>query len=582
MFTFKAFAKKLSKKICFGVLVYSVFKFSFILHAQDRIITIDLAQELGPIRLTVGTNGGPISLFKPNVSYNNLYHTLGVQAIRTHDYYGPCDWSTIFPNWLANTNDPSSYNFGSTDTVIANIINNGFKVLFRLGPSWRGKNPAFTNDPPGTIRDGSAKIIHVADTTDFKKFAEICKHIIMHYNDGWANGFHYNINHWEVWNEPSLSSQFWSGTSLQFQQMFVIVLKTLKAYNPNLQLGGPGQEGNVSLQYERNLIVYCQINNTPLDFYSYHSYGGEKEYITPWRIASRALDIRSLLDNSGYQNTKIVCDEFNAGVNEWNFSNSGRGAAFHASALAYMVFNGLDAGYNYRSDDHPLGFITNTGVLKIAGESYKAWKILTALPIRVSSSGSDTLGFTVIATKDSAQQMIRILISNYPSNAQNLKMHVTNLSVPNGTKWSYTCRAIDDTHRLILTDSTVRIVSARTLSSDFIIPSGAVYLFELKRVSETDIQPMDLLIPQNPFLYQNYPNPFNPVTKISWQSPVDGHLTLKVFDILGNEVATLVDEFRPSGSYEVDFNANQLSTGVYFYKLQSGSFVETKKMILIK
>ncbi len=83
-------------------------------------------------------------------------------------------------------------------------------------------------------------------------------------------------------------------------------------------------------------------------------------------------------------------------------------------------------------------------------------------------------------------------------------------------------------------------------------------------------------------LYQNYPNPFNPTTKISWQSTVSSWQSLKVYDVLGNEVATLVNEEKPAGSYEVNFDAEGLSSGIYFYKLQAGSFVETKKMILLR
>ncbi len=97
------------------------------------------------------------------------------------------------------------------------------------------------------------------------------------------------------------------------------------------------------------------------------------------------------------------------------------------------------------------------------------------------------------------------------------------------------------------------------------------------------------LIPTEFVLYQNYPNPFNPSTKISWQSPVGSYQTLKVYDVLGNEVATLVDEYRVAGIYEIDFDASSLSSGVYFYRIaihsdkhQSGSFVETKKMILLR
>ncbi len=83
-------------------------------------------------------------------------------------------------------------------------------------------------------------------------------------------------------------------------------------------------------------------------------------------------------------------------------------------------------------------------------------------------------------------------------------------------------------------------------------------------------------------LNQNYPNPFNPSTKISWQISVGGHQTLKIYDVLGNEVVTLVDEYKPAGSYEIDFNAIELNSGVYFYKLISGTYSETRKMMLIK
>jgi photosystem II stability/assembly factor-like uncharacterized protein len=88
-------------------------------------------------------------------------------------------------------------------------------------------------------------------------------------------------------------------------------------------------------------------------------------------------------------------------------------------------------------------------------------------------------------------------------------------------------------------------------------------------------------------LYQNYPNPFNPSTKISWQSPVGSWQTLKIYDVLGNEVATLVDEYKPAGKYEVEFNSYSgegwnLASGIYFYQLKTRSFIETKKMILFK
>ena len=83
-------------------------------------------------------------------------------------------------------------------------------------------------------------------------------------------------------------------------------------------------------------------------------------------------------------------------------------------------------------------------------------------------------------------------------------------------------------------------------------------------------------------LEQNFPNPFNPSTEISYQLPVSGDITLKVYDILGSDIATLLDEYKPAGKYEVEFNATNIPSGVYFYQLKAGDFIQTKKMILMK
>ncbi|GIK59529.1 MAG: hypothetical protein JETCAE03_06600 [Ignavibacteriaceae bacterium] len=83
-------------------------------------------------------------------------------------------------------------------------------------------------------------------------------------------------------------------------------------------------------------------------------------------------------------------------------------------------------------------------------------------------------------------------------------------------------------------------------------------------------------------LEQNYPNPFNPSTVISYQLPVVSNITLKVYDILGSEVITLVNEQQEPGYYEVQFNAANIASGMYVYRLQAGDFISVKKMLLIK
>jgi len=90
------------------------------------------------------------------------------------------------------------------------------------------------------------------------------------------------------------------------------------------------------------------------------------------------------------------------------------------------------------------------------------------------------------------------------------------------------------------------------------------------------------LVADDFYLEQNYPNPFNPSTSIQYRVSSISNVSLKVYDVIGNEVATLVNEEKSAGSYEVNFNAAGLSSGIYFYKLQAGSLVETKKMILLK
>jgi hypothetical protein len=102
------------------------------------------------------------------------------------------------------------------------------------------------------------------------------------------------------------------------------------------------------------------------------------------------------------------------------------------------------------------------------------------------------------------------------------------------------------------------------------------------QIITTDIEDTKDIFPLTPLLEQNYPNPFNPTTIINYQISELSFVTLKVYDVLGNEIATLVNEEKPIGSYEVKFDASSLPSGVYFYRLQAGSFVETKKMVLLR
>ncbi len=106
------------------------------------------------------------------------------------------------------------------------------------------------------------------------------------------------------------------------------------------------------------------------------------------------------------------------------------------------------------------------------------------------------------------------------------------------------------------------------------------YLGDSKTTSSTDNN--DKIIPSSFNLFQNYPNPFNPNTVIKWEQPANSHVLLKVYDLLGREVATLVNEEKAAGNYKVTFDAKNLANGVYFYSLKAGNYSSVKKMILLK
>lgn len=160
-----------------------------------------------------------------------------------------------------------------------------------------------------------------------------------------------------------------------------------------------------------------------------------------------------------------------------------------------------------------------------------------------------------------------------------------------GTDWHHLGRGISQSNNFISVATVFSLLPAPeglyiggqfTHAGDKYSNMIALYTdFTTTSAEVTNLNPLEFK------LFQNYPNPFNPTTKISWLSPVSSHQTLIVYDILGNEVATLVNEVKPAGSYEVTFGASGLSSGVYFYQLfakgvSGNDFVQTKKLIILK
>jgi hypothetical protein len=142
------------------------------------------------------------------------------------------------------------------------------------------------------------------------------------------------------------------------------------------------------------------------------------------------------------------------------------------------------------------------------------------------------------------------------------------LSTNNGTNW--------------VNDGVFQI-NAMVLSNNYVIIapySGTLYKRHLQDF--INIKNISLIIPNKFELYQNYPNPFNPITKIQFNVSKTSDIILKVFDLTGKEISTLINEKLNPGTYETQWNANEYSSGIYFYRLETGDYRETKRMILIK
>ena len=199
----------------------------------------------------------------------------------------------------------------------------GTQVYYRLGASIEHWSKKYGILPP----------------PDFAKWARICEHVIMHYNEGWANGFHWNIEYWEIWNEPDLdpddgpNKRCWGGTKAQFFELYSVTATYLKSRFPAIKVGGPAIAGKIAWGTE--FIEYMAKNNIPLDFYSWHRYAVDVKQITDlctlWR---------KTLDDNGLFKTESILNEWNYVRNwntEWLYSiekmTGMKGAAFAMSAM---------------------------------------------------------------------------------------------------------------------------------------------------------------------------------------------------------------------------------------------------------
>lgn len=255
-------------------------------------------------------------LTEARIPYSRLHDTGGLQGGGVF-----VDVANVFPRFDADPEDPHSYEFGFTDHLLRELCAADVKPFYRLGCSIENYHPSI----------GPRRSVPPADP---HKWAVICEHIIRHYNQGWAEGFYMDILYWEIWNEPdnepvAEENPMWRGSMQEFFTLYEVTANHLKDCFPHLRIGGYASCGfysvlnaraaahaNVSSRFDYFLEFFegflthitTEGHKAPLDFFSWHSYGGVEENTV---FAAYA---RETLDRYGFTQTESILNEWNPGI----------------------------------------------------------------------------------------------------------------------------------------------------------------------------------------------------------------------------------------------------------------------------
>lgn len=318
-------------------------------------LKFDLNQKGNKIKILNATNGGPWHKRHANDQYRSnfeAYKAARIPYSRNHDsgvvgiYGGPYshDITCIFPDFDADPCDPASYDFACTDEAIFVCLDAGTETFFRLGQTIEHQIKKHGTIPP----------------KDFNKWAVICEHIIRHYNEGWADGFHLNIQYWEIWNEPDLDSddsthkRCWGGTKAQFFDFFEIAAKHLKKCFPHLKIGGPASCGRVD--WVDDFLKEMRSRNVEIDFFSWHVYAYTVE-----KVMNHSKEYKDVLVKHGYGDVESILNEWNyvkGWTDEFKYSiqtiHGMKGAAFTLAVMCASQHSDIDMLMYY--DTRPSSF----------------------------------------------------------------------------------------------------------------------------------------------------------------------------------------------------------------------------------
>ena len=304
-------------------------------------VIVDFSKKTGVIKPMHAVNNGPIS--NRNGSNAEYFKNAGIPYARLHDsnyaaaYGGPhtVDIHSVFPDFDKDPFDPENYDFVCTDMYIKSLVDAGVEPFYRLGESIEHAPKKYNIFPP----------------KDNLKWAQICEGVIRHYTEGWADGFHYEMKYWEIWNEPDTgykecNSPTWRGTMNEFFAMFKTALVYLKGKFPHLRIGGPALcSVTDSRDILEDMMTYLtEGERAPLDFFSWHMYGNvpKEEFTRKVRI------VDEVLKKYGYTDTESI-------LNEWNYVKAWdnmyetfevvkglKGSSFTSAAMTTCQREGLD------------------------------------------------------------------------------------------------------------------------------------------------------------------------------------------------------------------------------------------------
>lgn len=299
-------------------------------------IKIDFQTTVGKMKPVHGVGQPPFAGM--NFSMFHYLTEAGIPFSRLHDVGGAyargvfVDIPNIFRDFDADPSLPESYDFAFTDELLKALDAAGVEPWYRLGVTI--ENYQMIN------------AYHIFPPRDYLKWARICEGIIRHYTEGWADGFHFNIRYWEIWNEPENGidqehNAMWKGSMEDYYELYGTASRYLKEKFPHLKFGGyaacgfyylmrgdrtdhpyGSKRAKDRMDYLEAFLEYVKQNNCPLDFFSWHSYEDNPDYNVVY-----ADYVRERLDAHGFTETE-------SSLNEWNPKTIIRGTAEHAALTA--------------------------------------------------------------------------------------------------------------------------------------------------------------------------------------------------------------------------------------------------------